>query len=358
MMRIAVLWTGLSGYLNACLHELASRPGVDLLVAHKAAGEEAPFDEGQFSWISARIEYTARPDRDALLGQIRRFAPDVLLVGSWHIGEFRHVLQHLRPRPLRVLCMDNQWRGTWKQRLGVIGSPWYVRRLYDAAFLPGERQACYARRLGFSDDRIWHGLYCPDTATLDALSEIPRSVLPREFGYVGRLSPEKGIHDLLEAYEIYRASSTDPWALHVAGAGPLSPELDRHESATRSGFVQPAALGEWMNGIRCLIVPSRFEPWGVVISEAAWAGLPIIATNACGAVPHLVHDFANGRVPRTGDVRSLAECMTYVASLSDDERLAMGQVSRGLASPYTPARWADTVLARSAELLPRRVERG
>ena len=41
--------------------------------------------------------------------------------------------------------------------------------------------------------------------------------------------------------------------------------------------------------------------------------------------------------------------MTHVASLSDDVRLAMGQVSRGLASPYTPARWADTVLARSTE---------
>lgn len=357
MMRIAVLWTGLSGYLNACLHELASRPGVDLLVAHKVAGEDAPFDDEQFSWMSARIEYAARPDRDALLEQVRRFAPDVLLVSSWHIGEFRHVLQRLRPCPLRVLCMDNQWRGTWKQRLGVIGSPWYVRRLYDAAFLPGERQACFARRLGFPDARIWHGLYCPDTATLDAVSGIPRSAFPREFGYLGRLSPEKGIRDLLEAYEIYRASSADPWGLHVAGAGPLRPELDRHESVTQSGFVQPAEMGEWMNGIGCLVVPSRFEPWGVVISEGAWAGLPIIATNACGAVPHLVHDFANGRIAHAGDVQSIAQCMAYVASLSDEERVAMGPVSRGLASPYTPARWADTVLARSSELLAGRIAR-
>jgi glycosyltransferase involved in cell wall biosynthesis len=356
-MKVAILWTRLSGYLNACLRELASRPDVELLVVHEAAGSDAPFDDDQFDWMTARIEYIGRPDRDTLLEHVRRRAPDVLLVGSWHIGEFRHVLQHLKPRPLRVLCMDNQWHGTARQRLGVVASPWYVRRLYDAVFLPGERQACFARRLGFSDDRIWHGLCSPDTATLGALSGIPRSALPREFGYVGRLSPEKGIHDLLEAYEMYRASSADPWGLHVAGAGLLSPEVDRHESVTQSGFVQPAALGEWMNGIRCLVVPSRSEAWGVVISEGAWAGLPIIATTACGAVPHLVHDFANGRIARTGDVRSLAECMTYVASLSDNERLAMGRVSRGLASPYTPARWADTVLARSTELLTHRVAR-
>ena len=354
-MKVAVLWTRLSGYLNACLRELATRPGVDLLVAHEAAGQDAPFDDTQFSWMTSRIEYAPRPDRHALLEQTRRFAPDVLLVSSWHIREFRYVLERLRPRPLRVLCMDNQWRSTWKQHLGSVGSTWYIRRLYEVAFLPGERQACFARQLGFRDDRIWQGLYCPDAATLVPEAGEPLSPLPHAFGYLGRLSSEKGIQDLLRAYEIYRASSAAPWGLRVAGVGPLSPELNHHQTVVQSGFVQPAGLGAWMKTIGCLVVPSRFEPWGVVLSEGAAAGLPIIATNACGAVPHLVHDFSNGRVARTGDVRSLAECMAYVANLSDDERLAMGRVSRGLASPYTPARWANTVLARSAELLADRV---
>ena len=352
-MKVAVLWTRLSGYFNACIRELATRPGVELMVASEVAGEDAPFDASQFSWMASRFrfEYAVRPDRYALLEQTRRFAPDVLLVNSWHIVEFRHVLQHLRPRPLRVLCMDNQWRGTWRQRLGVIASPWYVRSLYDAVFLPGERQASFARRLGFRDDRIWQGLLCPDAAMIVAAAGRPPSPLPRAFGYLGRLSTEKGIEDLLEAYETYRASTSNPWELRVAGAGPLGGQLDRHRAVIRSGFVQPAEVGAWMNGIGSLVVPSRCEAWGGVIAEGAWAGLPIIATDACGAVPHLVHDFANGRVARTGDTRSIVACMTYLATRSDDDRLTMGRVSRGLASPYTAARWADTVLARSTELL-------
>ena len=96
--------------------------------------------------------------------------------------------------------------------------------------------------------------------------------------------------------------------------------------------------------------------WSVAISEAAAAGRPVIATSACGAVPHLVHDFANGRVASAGDARSLARCLTYLALRSDEECLAMGEVSRALASPYTPARWADTVLTRSSELLARGAE--
>ena len=347
-MRVAVFWNRLNGYVNACLKELASRPGVELLVAHETAKKDTPFDESQFSWMPARVEYESRPDRAELLARAQRFAPDVLLVSSWHIGEYRFVLENLRPRPLRVLCMDNQWHGTWKQRLGVVGSPWYIHRLYDAVFLPGERQSCFARRLGFRDDRIWQGLYCQGLTNSPPRTTAP---LPRRFGYLGRLSPEKGIQDLLDAYELYREAAPDPWRLIVAGEGRLRTELDRHPSVEYSGFVQPKDLTAWFEGLGCLVVPSRFEPWGVVVSEAAARSLPIIATEACGAVPHLVHDFSNGRVAHTADTRSLVECMTFIAGITDSQRAAMRQVSHALSSPYTPARWADTILIRSAELI-------
>jgi len=36
----------------------------------------------------------------------------------------------------------------------------------------------------------------------------------------------------------------------------------------------------------CFILPSRYEPWALVIHEAACAGLPIICTNVCGTVDH------------------------------------------------------------------------
>lgn len=350
-MRVALLWTRMSGYLNACLRELASRPGVELLVAHEAPNQDAPFAGGQFSWMTRRIEYPSTPDREALLEQVRAFAPDVLLVSGWHIGAFRHVLQHLRPTPLRVLCMDNQWRNTRKQCVGVLVSPWYVRPLYEAVFLPGERQAAFARRLGFADDRIWHGLLCADAPSLgveDAAFGDPR---PHMFGYLGRLSPEKGIQDLLRGYQIYRASSSAPWGLVVAGDGPLGSMVDDQGAVIRSGFVQPSELDTWMGMIGCLVVPSRLEAWGVALVEGSMAALPIIATSACGAAPHLVHDYVNGRIARTGDASSLAECMLYIERLSNDERLAMGSVSRGLARPYTPARWADTILGRSTQLI-------
>jgi hypothetical protein len=61
-MRAAVLWTGLSGYLNACLKELASREGVELFVSHQASVQEAPFDDNQFAWIPDRLVWQSYKD--------------------------------------------------------------------------------------------------------------------------------------------------------------------------------------------------------------------------------------------------------------------------------------------------------
>jgi glycosyltransferase involved in cell wall biosynthesis len=253
--------------------------------------------------------------------------------------------------------MDNQWHGTVKQRLGVLASRWYLHRLYDAVFLPGERQACFAQRLGFPSDRIWRGLYCPDNESFAGVST-GATTRSSTFGYLGRLTAEKGITDLLQAYEVYRSVTPDPWDLVVAGAGPLASKIAGYQSVKYSNFVQPRDLPAWLANIGCLVVPSRFEPWGVVIAEAAASGLPIIATEACGAGPHLVHDFVNGRIAHTASVESLAECLQYVSVATDRERETMGKMSRSLASVYTPARWADTVLGSSARLIQSGVHQG
>ncbi len=348
-MRIAVLWPGLSGYINACLQELSRRPGVELLVAHAPPQDEAPFDEAGFGWIPESIRLASPPDPTALLARLTAFRPDVMLVVSWHFPAFRHVLRHLDPKPLRVLCMDNQWHGTLKQHLGVLASRWYLHPLYDAVFLPGERQACFAERLGFPANRIWRGLYCPDNERfVRAAAGATRT--PR-FGYVGRLTALKGITDLLDAYALYRSATSNPWGLAIAGTGPLAASIPDTAGVSHVGFLQPSDLPAWLAGIGCLVVPSRFEPWGVVISEAAASGQPIVATQACGAGPHLVHDFVNGRLAETGSAESLAECLKYISSASDSERSAMGEISQRLASVYTPARWADTVLESSARML-------
>lgn len=175
----------------------------------------------------------------------------------------------------------------------------------------------------------------------------PLSLVPRTFGYLGRLSPKKGIEDLLEAYEMYRASTSDPWDLRVAGAGSLGPELDRYHAVTRSGFVQPAGSRAWMRGIGCLVVPSRSESCGVALAEGAWAGLAIVATDTCGDGRYRDRDL--DRVGRS-DSRRLAGHRLRHAVATAGRRWAElpGSGDHASAWPQLPWRWEATDLNRRA----------
>jgi glycosyltransferase involved in cell wall biosynthesis len=351
-MRVAVLWINLTGYLNACLRELNQMPGVKLFVAHQTSRSEAPFAEDQFGWIEQQYRYTDQPNPAELLNVVRKFDPDLLIVAAWSVPAYRAVCKEMGGRSLRVCGMDHQWSGRPKQWLGILTSKIFVQRLFDAAFVTGERQALFARKLGFPPARIWRGLYSCDFSKFDAAGrEAPSIDQRRSFLYVGRLVPEKGIDALIAAYRRYRAEVPEPWPLRIAGTGPLRSMVEREPGIEYQGFIQPEALPSLFGSAGCFVLASRFEPWGVVIHEAAAAGLPIICTAECGSSDHLVKDGSSGFVVETDDPASLAEAMKKVSDLSCEARTEMGMASYQLASQITPTRWANLVFQRGEELV-------
>jgi glycosyltransferase involved in cell wall biosynthesis len=276
------------------------------------------------------------------------------MVSSWDVADYRREVRRWRGRALRVLCMDNQWLATPKQRLGVVTAAVYVKPAFDIAFMPGDTQGEFARRLGFGVERQLRGLYCADQPTFEAAAGRRRGEVPPRFLFVGRLVEPKGVDVLAEAYLRYRsAAGSSPWGLTVAGAGPLAAELRGTTGVEVLDFVQPADLPELMASCGCFVLPSRFEPWGVVLHEAAAAGLPLIATSACGAATRLLQDGYNGVLVAAGQVASLADAMSAVAS-SPQERLAeMSAASVSLSRQFTPERWAAYTVERCRHLLPR-----
>ena len=341
----------MSGHARASFTALAGR-GTELLLAYRVAIPGVPYDDEALELGVIGQRWSDRPDEAELQAEVERFAPDVLLVCSWDVGAYRRIARRLRGRTLRILCMDNAWLGTLKQWGGRTISPAVIRPAYDIAFLPGERQAAFARRLGFGDDRILWGLY---TCDYEAFSAAGRATDPgagsRHFVFVGRLVEEKGVDVLAAAYRRYRRTVRAPWPLSVCGAGPLAPQLQGVDGVELRGFVQPSALPAVLARSGCLVLPSRFEPWGVVIHEATACGLPVVCSTACGASSRLVVDGYNGLVVRAGDPDSLCAALANVAERPD--RLVMGRRSRELAAQFTPDRWADYLLERSVSLRSR-----
>jgi glycosyltransferase involved in cell wall biosynthesis len=118
-----------------------------------------------------------------------------------------------------------------------------------------------------------------------------------------------------------------------------------------SGFVQPTELPGSFSQAGCFVLPSIWEPWGVVIHEACSAGVPVICTSSCGASVHLVQDGFNGLIVEPGSAASLARAFKQFASLSVEQRAAMGETSYQLSLQFTPQRWASTVCQRGKEMM-------
>jgi glycosyltransferase involved in cell wall biosynthesis len=122
------------------------------------------------------------------------------------------------------------------------------------------------------------------------------------------------------------------------------------EGIEELGFVQPDKLPALMKQAGALVLASRREPWGVVVHEAATAGLPILCADVAGAAVHLVQDGFNGVVFEAGNARHLAQGMERMTRLSVEERAAMGRRSHLLSTQFTPQRWADTLVRGVASI--------
>jgi glycosyltransferase involved in cell wall biosynthesis len=258
-------------------------------------------------------------------------------------------MKAVRPDVVRVLIMDNLWRATPKQWLGRLVHRWYIDPVADMAMVPSERTEFYARRLGFGAADIIRGSLSAD---VELFASPPRTgteiASHRAFLSAGRLVWHKGADVLAAAYRRYREICADPWDLQVVGTGPYFDELAAIEGVTMHGFVQPPQVAQLMRRVSCFVLPSHIEPYGVVVHEAAVAGLPVLCTDFAGAAAGLMQDSYNGWIVAAGDVEEWAQAMARMSGLPPERLESMSAASRILGARITPSGWAQNVHERLA----------
>lgn len=162
--------------------------------------------------------------------------------------------------------------------------------------------------------------------------------------FVGRLSPEKGVEVLLEAWE--RLDADIP--LRILGDGPLR-DLVRDAAARDPrvewlGWLGREEVFGTLREARFLVFPSIwYETFGLGMVEAFAVGRPVIASDR-GAMADLVEDGRTGRLIAAGDAAALAGAVETL--WSDPARAAeMGGRARGeYEARYTPERGYEALL--------------
>jgi glycosyltransferase involved in cell wall biosynthesis len=151
------------------------------------------------------------------------------------------------------------------------------------------------------------------------------------FAYVGRLSREKGVHTLIEAWKEVSAR------LVVVGDGPEAGELRASAPSNVEflGEVRGEDVAALLKGVRALILPSLwYEPASRATLEAYAAGVPVIASRI-GGFPELVDDGISGRLVPPGDARALADATRALMEEAGAERMGEG-AHRTWRERYTP----------------------
>jgi glycosyltransferase involved in cell wall biosynthesis len=342
-MKLVFLHNRLSPYFAACLRELKSR-GVDLMIYAKSTDEAAPFDDRQFQGLG-EIHCSDSSSSGLMVQRVKEFKPDAIHVGGWSNRSYMGVCRRMRAEGALVIAgCDTQWNGSFRQYLARFASKLHLKRAIDICWVPGERQKTLFSFLGYRGEKCWDGSYACDWDLYSSARkrDAQKDQVPY-FLFVGRYVHEKGIDTLAKAFKIYGELVPDPWDLVCAGRGPLADAIQSAGAQDR-GFVQPQNLPDLMSGAGGFVLPSRFEPWGVVIQEAAAVGLPLICSDACGAAVHLLRDHYNGYTFPAGSARTLAERMAKMSLIEDEQRSKMGERSFQLSKQYTPERWADILI--------------
>ena len=259
------------------------------------------------------------------MGAARLFGCPVLL--HLHGGRFRAFIDALGPRRRRLA-------------LGLLGAS-------KAAFALSEAAAAWLREVaGIGTVELFPNPVGP----APALARCPG----RDILFLGRLLPEKGVHDLVRAFALVHALRPDT-RLVLAGEGDaaalraLGRQLGVLDALVLPGWLAPPARAAALARAAVFVLPSHQEQMPVSLLEAMLAGVPVVATDV-GCISHILNTANCGFLV---NVCKISELTASILCILDDTVFAEMTSARGrgrIQSVYLVDRVMERLRRRYEEL--------
>ncbi len=264
---------------------------------------------------------------------------------------------------VQVLIANNAEWADWSEstRPGwhwFMRLPWkiwwtvLVRKYAIGSFYAGLRAEDDFARRGMLRSRA---AYLPWVCDAPVLEPVDQATVDfnggrNAFVYLGALSRRKATDVLLKAAAIALRRNSE-WTLIIVGNDTkdnryrrMADSLNLGGSVLFRGPIPPERLGTVLAASKVLILPSRYDGWGLTLNEGLMSGLALISTNMCGAADHLIVAGSNGYRCEAGSAKQLAEVMSiYMRNPGLAEQ--HGKVSKEMSRMVEPGLAADMMLA-------------
>ncbi|MDI9609378.1 MAG: glycosyltransferase family 4 protein [Candidatus Verstraetearchaeota archaeon] len=281
---------------------------------------------------------------------------DIIHVHDWLTAYSGIALKHMWRRPLlatihatelgrrKVLTNDSErhihemeWWLTYEAWRVICCSEYMRREVHSSLGCPADKIS------------VIHNGYDPKMARANSAG--PRKKGKKTVLFVGRLVYEKGPHLLVEAASLLKDKDL---RVIIIGDGAMRPyleglarKLNVSEKVTFLGHVDDETLLSIYEEASVLVIPSLYEPFGIVVLEAMSLGIPVIVSNT-GGLDEIVTDGKDGLKFQSGSAEELARAIVRI--LEDEGlRAKLVENAKSRASEFS---W-DTTAEQTLELYKR-----
>lgn len=277
-------------------------------------------------------------EKDALKSFCVSFNPDLVVVSGWMDKDYLKICKLLKKNSNTkiVAASDTQWSNSLRHNLATCIAPFYHMKIFDFLWVSGPWQYEYARRLGFSNQKI---IFNCLSANIYNLNKNKINIYQnRTLLFLGRFDKVKGVDLLLKSFVQFKKETNSRLRLKLIGGGVEHEFVKSFESndIIVKDFIQPSQLINELHDVTGFILPSVYEPWGLVIHEMASAGLPLLLTDICGANTMFAINNYNALLFKPNSEEAILCVLKKYDNFSDDEILEMGNNSKHLSSRITP----------------------
>jgi glycosyltransferase involved in cell wall biosynthesis len=365
-VRLAYLVSHPIQYQAPLLRRIAQDPQIDLTVFYGSDFSVKGYKDEGFGGIGVKWDIpllegyhheflpalrdnaTVTPTTPMNYGIARRLrgyrgAPafDALWVHGYASVNSFHAMTAAKALGIPVLMRSDSWLGDRDRSVAKLAAKRLffhtLSHMIDGVLTIGTLNSDYWRYYLGKDFPLFLAPYAVDNEYFQqrcAEAALRREDLRRELDlspgrpvilFASKLQTRKRAEDLVEAYKrLSPAPGREPHPYLVfVGDGEQRETLERAAQQTGfksirfCGFRNQSELPRFFDLATVFVLPSRHEPWGLIVNEVMNAGRAVIVSDEVGCQPDLITDGVEGAVFHAGDVEGLADALRRTLATPD-----------------------------------------
>ncbi|MHA4984948.1 glycosyltransferase [Cetobacterium somerae] len=313
-----VFLTNLSAFYKINLYnEIAKKQKIFVIfMSRYSENRSEDFFKGKKNFEYTYLEEDIYENRNSLKNSLKiikilkNMSYKKIILGGWDSVECWVAWLLSSKKQNCIVIESSEFESTNKGLKGILKKI-FVSKI-SLGFASGESQANLLKNVGYKGKIIkTKGVGIFDYKKLN----IERNISTvKKFLYVGRLSPEKNIEQIIDIF-----NERMDLELNIVGYGPLKNKLQKaaKDNIHFLGKIDNEKLSEIYQKNDVFILPSKSEPWGLVVEEALYNGLPVILSDKVGCHTEVIENEKHGYIYPCDSKEVLLEVIDKIKNIEN-----------------------------------------